>query len=115
VKFAFDAVFYYVSDLERAVRFYVDVLGLKLVSRDVVARFDLDGVPFELVPTHDESKLHGGGNARLCLQVEDMNQAIEDLRRKQVATSRPQTKQGGVLGSFRDLDGNEICLWQYSR
>jgi 2-hydroxy-6-oxonona-2,4-dienedioate hydrolase len=30
----FDCVFYYVSDLERSVRFYTDVLGFKLVSRN---------------------------------------------------------------------------------
>jgi catechol 2,3-dioxygenase-like lactoylglutathione lyase family enzyme len=114
VKFAFDAVFYYTSDLERSARFYVDVLGFKLVSRDVVARFDVDGVLFELVPTRDESKLRGAGNARLCLQVDDINEALKDLDGKQVQTTKPQPKQGGLLASFRDPDGNEICLWQYS-
>ena len=37
--FRFDCVFYYVFDLDRAVRFYQEVLGLKLTSRDFVARF----------------------------------------------------------------------------
>ena len=115
VKFAFDAVFYYTTDLERSVRFYVDVIGFRLVSRDVVARFDVDGVLFELVPAHDESKLKGSGNARLCLQVDNIDRALEELQSKRVQTSEAQVKQGGILASFWDPDGNEVCLWQYSQ
>ncbi len=37
-----DAVFYYVTDLDRSVRSYGEVLGMKLKSRDFVARFDID-------------------------------------------------------------------------
>ncbi len=114
MKFAFDTVFYYTSDLERSVRFYVDVLGFKLVSRDVVARFDIDGVLFELVPTRDKSKLRGAGNARLCLQVDNMDQALKELQSKRVQTTKAEVKQGGILAAFQDLDGNEICLWQES-
>jgi len=49
MKYQFDCVFHYVTDMERAISFYTDVLGLKFVSRDAVARFDIDGVLFELV------------------------------------------------------------------
>jgi len=50
VRFLFDCVFYYVRDLEKAIAFYSNALGLKLTSSDAVARFDVDGVLFELVP-----------------------------------------------------------------
>ena len=46
----FDCFYYHVSDMERAVSFYRDILGLQLASRDQVARFEIDGVLFELVP-----------------------------------------------------------------
>jgi catechol 2,3-dioxygenase-like lactoylglutathione lyase family enzyme len=114
MQFRFDAVFYYVSDLERAIRFYTDVLDLRLRSRDVVARFDLDSVLFELVPTVDKSRLQGRGNARLCLRVDDMSRAIQQLQDKGVRTTRAEEKEGGILAFFFDPDGNEICLWQYS-
>jgi predicted enzyme related to lactoylglutathione lyase len=113
MHFRFDAVFYYVSDLERAVHFYSEVLGFKLSSRDQVARFDLNGILFEIVPTQDKNKLSGHGNARLCLQVNDVPQALLELRKKGVATSAAQKKEHGVLASFQDPDGNELCLWQY--
>jgi predicted enzyme related to lactoylglutathione lyase len=83
------------------------------VSRDVVARFDVNGVLFELVPTPDRNKLRGSGNARLCLKVDNMDRALEELQSKQVQTTKAQAKEGGILASFRDPDGNEICLWQY--
>ena len=66
LKLSFDAVFYYARDMERSIAFYRDVLGLPLVSRDFVARFDIDGVLFEIVPVPDRVPLIGAGNARLC-------------------------------------------------
>ncbi len=111
--FHFDAVFYYVSDLDRSIRFYRDILGFKLVSRDDVARFDIDGVLFELVPAPDTKALDGHGNARLCLRVPDVAQALNDLRDKGVSIRLPENKSTGILGRFSDPDGNEICLWEY--
>lgn len=114
MQFDFDAIFYYVSDLERAIKFYTDVLGFELQSHDCVARFRIGGVLFELVPTQDSSKLRGGGNARLCLKVDDIHLAILDLRSKGVPTASAQSKENGLLTCFNDPDGNEICLWQYT-
>lgn len=115
MKIQFDCVFYFVSDLDRSVRFYIDVLGLRLQSRDAVARFDIDGVLFELVPSPPAGKSPQSGNARLCLQVENVEEALEELHGKGVATTPAQKKSNGVLGSFFDPDGNEICLWRYDR
>ena len=108
MNYRFDCVFYYVSDLEAAVHFYQDVLGLKLVSTDAVARFDLGGVLFELVP----GKVGKDGNARLCLCVDDINGARSDLEGKGVQVS--EDKGNGKLAFFRDPDGNQIALWQYT-
>jgi catechol 2,3-dioxygenase-like lactoylglutathione lyase family enzyme len=115
MKFKFDAVFYYVSNLDRSVRFYRDVLGFKLHSRDYVARFYIGDVLFEVVPTSDSSKWQGNGNARLCLKVEDIQSSISELRAKNVAIQDAETKDNGLLSCFRDPDGNELCLWQYTR
>jgi catechol 2,3-dioxygenase-like lactoylglutathione lyase family enzyme len=112
MKFNFDCVFYYVTDMDRAVVFYTDVLGLKLKSRDVVARFDIDGVLFELAPAPSEVNLQGGGNARLCLGVDDIRRAVEELRGNGVQTGQVREVPGGILATFEDPDGNEICLWQ---
>lgn len=115
MKVKFDAVFYYVSDLERAVRFYRDVLGFKLHSQDCVARFHLGDVLFELVPTPESGKLQGDGNARLCLEVDDIQCSISELRAQGIAVQDAEAKENGALTCFRDPDGNEICLWEYVR
>lgn len=111
MTFQFDCIFYCVSDLERSIPFYRDVLGFKFLSRDVVARFDIDGVLFEIVLAPQEQKPRSG-NARLCLRVDDVKAALQDLRAKGVSTGGWQDKSNGVLGLFEDPDGNEICLWQ---
>ena len=54
LKLSFDTVFYYVTDMDTSIAFYRDTLGLPMVSRDYVARFDLDGVLIELVPFRRE-------------------------------------------------------------
>ena len=111
--FHFDCVLHYVSHMDLAIRFYRDVLGFKLISRDVVARFEIDGVLFELVPAPAKDNLHAKSNARLCLRVENVEQTLSELRAKGVRTGPAVDKGTGVLGSFEDPDGNEICLWQY--
>jgi len=112
MTFHFDGVFYYVSDMERSIRFYAKVLGMKLISRDVVARFDIDGVLFEIVPSSAKPELPQRGDARLCLQVDRVEESLRELQSKGVRTSHVHDEGSGVLGSFEDPDGNEICLWQ---
>lgn len=113
-KLSFDAVFYYVTDLDRSVDFYRSVLELPLVSRDFVARFDIDGVLFELVPAAGERPVSGSGNARLCLQVQNIDESVVQLQARGVRTSEVKAVSGGRLAFFNDPDGNELCLWQYS-
>jgi len=112
LKFNFDAVYYHVSDMDKAIAFYRDTLGFRLTSRDYVARFDVDGVLFELVPTAPGQALTGGGNARLSLGVTDIRQAVKDLQTRGVATTPIKQEPGGLLSYFKDPDGNELCLWQ---
>ena len=113
MKFRFDCVFYYVSDMERATRFYRDILGFKPESRNIVARFRIDGVLFEIVPAAGTKEVRGPGNARLCLRVDNVEEILKELRAKGVRTGQAEIKDTGVLATFEDPDGNEICLWQY--
>ena len=114
MKLDFDAVFYYVSDLDRAIDFYTRVLGFKFLSRDDVARFDIGGVLFEVVPASAENSFEGRGNARLCLKTGHIDDAVAALRALGVRTGPVEPKSNGALATFWDPDGNEICLWQYA-
>jgi predicted enzyme related to lactoylglutathione lyase len=105
----FDCFYYHVSDMERAVSFYRDILGLQLASRDQVARFEIDGVLFELVP----GTPGGGGGGSLCLKTPDLAKTTEELTRRGVPVSDPRSVENGTLAFLEDPDGNQICLWQY--
>ncbi len=112
LKLKFDAVYYHVTDMERSIKFYRDILGFRLVSRDYVTRFDIDGVLFELVPNAVGNLLPGTGNARLSLGITDIHQATRELQAKGIATTPVKAEPGGLLSFFKDPDGNELCLWQ---
>jgi len=112
LKLKFDAVYYHVSDMERSIQFYRDILGIPLVSHDYVARFNLTGVLFELVPNPEGTALPGTGNARLSFGVSDIRQTIAAMQARGVTTTSVKEEEGGLLSFFRDPDGNELCLWQ---
>jgi catechol 2,3-dioxygenase-like lactoylglutathione lyase family enzyme len=115
LKLSFDAVCYYVSDMETSIAFYRDTLGLPMISRDSVARFDLDGVLIELVRVPPGSVVPGSGNARLCFAVSDLHETLEQLHARGIRTSDIKNKKGGKLAIFRDPDDNELCLWEYEK
>lgn len=112
--YRFDCVFYYVSDLDRAVAFYASAFGWRLSSRDAVARFHVDGVLVELVPAGERGTHAGGGNARLTLAVDDLAAAALDLQSRGVPVSEVRRVSNGCLATLQDPDGNEIVLWQYA-
>jgi catechol 2,3-dioxygenase-like lactoylglutathione lyase family enzyme len=114
LKVAFDAVFYYVTDLEASIAFYRDTLGLPLISHDSIARFNLDGVLIELVPLPPGSVVPGSGNARLCFSVENLQQTLEQMHARGLSTSKIKQKKDAKEAFFRDPDGNELCLWEYA-
>jgi catechol 2,3-dioxygenase-like lactoylglutathione lyase family enzyme len=107
-----DCVFYYVTNLDRAVDFYRHTLGLALISRDVVARFRVDGLLLELVPTTDPTRCSERGNARVTFGVADIREELEVLRRKGVAVGEVEQVANGLLAPFADSEGNQLLLWQ---
>jgi catechol 2,3-dioxygenase-like lactoylglutathione lyase family enzyme len=109
-RFRFDSVFYYVTDLDQAVEFYTNVLGLQMSSRDTVARFEVDGVRLELAPTDDRSLLSGKGNARLTLAVEDIEAVAAALLARRVPVTDVREGEKGRVASLLDPEGNEIML-----
>lgn len=114
LQLSFDAVFYYVTDMETSLAFYRDTLGLPLVSENFVARFDLDGVLIELVPAPPGTVVPGNGNARLCFAVKNIEETVEQLHERGIETSEIRGKRDGKLAFFRDPDGNELSLWEYT-
>jgi len=134
-----------VADVERSIRFYRDVLGMPLVGRRVadaeyVARqtgyegLRLDVASFRLAPDSDQLlqiaqyQTHAGaaadqasnrpGNSHLCLVVDDIHAAYQELKGRGVAFKSPPIEitagphRGGFGVYLLDPDGYTIELHQ---
>lgn len=80
----------HVRDLERSIRFYEDVIGLKLVSRfpagpDTQIAFLADGpAQVELICTEGETIPPYGEHPSLGFAAEDLDKAMADMKEKGV-------------------------------
>ena len=117
-----DHVELYTADVERAVRFYTEVLGFKVTSRAVVpngphiAYLDLGGTTLELLTTpHAALEPAPGGNRlgyrMMALEVQSMEGALAHLAAKGIQPAwGPVTRPDYARAEIRDPDGNPIEL-----
>lgn len=111
-----DHVYYWVSDMERAVRFYREVLGLPLVSQqgDNWAVFDAGGRQFALHRVVDGHPTTPGG-ATAVFSVDDLDRARSVLSERGVAFGHEGDVEGYArFASFEDPDGNTVQLIEYA-
>jgi len=122
-----------VSDLDRAVEFYRDTLGLDVLSEFSVggeefatgvgiagasanfAHLDADGARVELAEyesasdRHPEGRLNKPGVTHLGLEVDDLDGFYADLPDDVPTISEPQTTESGTRICFlRDPDGHLV-------
>jgi len=112
-----DHVYYWTSDMERAVRFYRDALGLTLLRRegDTWALFEAGGPRFALHGLVEGHAVSAGG-ATAVFAVDDLDDARRRLEEEGV---RFHNRVGEVAGyarfaSFSDPDGNTVQVIEYA-
>ena len=109
------AVRIFVNDLDRARRFYGDVLELReTATAPEWAVFDIDGknLIIEKVPPDDSEHDLVGRLLAVSFAVDDIDAAYRDLTAKGVSFPEPPERQswGGTLAFPRDPDGNILTL-----
>ena len=106
----------YVSDMERAVRFYTETLGLKLKYRGGPGYTAIDvgrGLEIGLHGTHPGGPRPGpGGSMSVGFYVDEpIGRVAERLRAAGVAVDGPKPGGGPIqLAHFGDPDGNPLYL-----
>lgn len=105
-------VILYVTDFERAVKFYTETLGLKLA-------YPAGGGWAELSLGGTALCLHGGregsmptkGVSSVSLRVDDFDAAYARLKAAGLVMSEPFDPCGGLrVSTFSDPDGNELSI-----
>jgi catechol 2,3-dioxygenase-like lactoylglutathione lyase family enzyme len=105
----------YVSDMQRAVDFYADVLGLRLLSRadGHWAQLTAGGLQIGLHPASVSGPAPGTPGATTLGLVAGVPiaEAVAALESKDVAVRGPVSGGGGImLAFFTDPDGNPLYL-----
>jgi len=106
-----DFVLFSVSDLDKAVEFYRDILNLpcEVYSKDEWAEFNCGNVTLSLDP--DSIKKGEKGMGRIALSVEDVGVAYKEMKEKGADLVGEPADYGCCQAiQVRDPDGNHVIL-----
>jgi lactoylglutathione lyase len=95
----------FVADMDRAVKFYRDVVGLPLKFESPGwSEFATGETSFALHPASEKNR---AGSYDVGFTVKDLEQFYQEMQTKGVKFSMPPTKQdfGGFLAQFLDSEG----------
>jgi catechol 2,3-dioxygenase-like lactoylglutathione lyase family enzyme len=106
-----------VADQERALRFYTDVLGFRLLTDQPFSdtqrwiELGIPGADTRVVLFQFGDKLKPGGPLNLALWADDVEATARDLKSKGVEfLLEPKKQSYGVTSIFKDADGNCLVL-----
>jgi catechol 2,3-dioxygenase-like lactoylglutathione lyase family enzyme len=108
-----------ISNMDASVRFYTEVLGLKLANRYGDHWATVDGGQGLSIGLHPASPKHPApgskGGLLIGLEIDEPIQgAVADLKAKGVRFSGPIVNDAGAgfFAYFEDPDGNSLYLWE---
>ena len=116
-----DSVRIFVYDLEQAISFYSETLGLPVLDSDIETGYAvLDGGGVTVIleldeEAEDEEETLVGVFTGVSFAVDDIFAIHKDLSAKGVHFDEPPRSQewGGILAHFSDPDRNVLTLVQY--
>jgi lactoylglutathione lyase len=107
-----NVVYLYVSEMERSLAFYRDLLGIPLEGDDDWHEASLGGTRFALHRTHEGVGPLSAGTIHVNLEVADLDAATRLLRTAGVAVEETMREDWGAASRVVDPDGYELFLFQ---
>ena len=107
----------FVHDIERAIAFYRDDLGLPLTKQGSFGAEFLEQEPHLGVhpAVHPDAKALVGRHSGITFHVPDLLDFCSRLRERQVHfVAEPSQQTWGIMAMIADPDGNVFALWQES-
>jgi catechol 2,3-dioxygenase-like lactoylglutathione lyase family enzyme len=112
-----DHIYYWTRDMDRAVGFYTDVVGLPLVRREGSewAELDAGSVRFALHHTKEDGPTASSGT--VVLRVDDLDAARWTLEERGAVFDAFVGEVAGYarFATFRDPDGNPVQIIEYAQ
>jgi predicted enzyme related to lactoylglutathione lyase len=109
-----DHLYYWTRDMDRAVAFYTDVVGLALARREggEWAEFEAGPIRFALHGAEEG----GPGSGTIVLRVGDLDEARWALEERGAVFDADMGEVPGYarFATFRDPDGNPVQIIEYA-
>jgi lactoylglutathione lyase len=105
-----------VSDMDRSVAFYRDVLGLAVEQEsDAWSQLDAGTISIGLHHGREGVVANPEGGAEIAFYVDDAHKAVEELRSRgaEIAQEPEREDFGGLLAYVKDPDGYLIQLLEF--
>ncbi len=106
---------FYVSDMERAKKFYEETLGLeKKYEYSSYVGYECGGVEIGLIPKLEKGQKVSSLSPPVGLLVDDVGRVYNELRQKgvQFIEELHEEPWGGRQATFKDPDGNVLEIVQ---
>jgi catechol 2,3-dioxygenase-like lactoylglutathione lyase family enzyme len=107
-----NVVYLYVSEMERSLGFYRDLLGIPLDGDGDWQEAQLGGTRFALHLAHDDIGPLSAGSVHVNLEVTDLDAAMERLRAAGVEVEETMRDDWGAAARITDPDGYELYLFE---
>ena len=109
-------VYYYVKNMDNAVKFYTEIMGLPLKIRfeNHWAEVDAGPITIGLHPTEDGKKPKQGDGGTVSFPVSDIEAVVGELKKKGAKVGPIHTPERGKFVMITDPDGNMIHLVEFS-
>ncbi len=106
-----------VSDMERSVAFYRDVVGLKLLfNQDNWSQFDAGNILVGLHPEGDEVKVSPTTGCTFGIYVNDIQKCVNEIKRRGGKIEvEPRREPFGLWALLKDPDRYGIQIIQMAR